>query len=283
MGKILENLGFRKLLALVLLVLPLTAFGQVSGEVAEELLKKNGLWDQLGELSAQAGSGFEESLQNDSSKMTPEERKRYTALFAEAYNVTRLRSVALRVVQAQLGPQQLAALRAWYDSTLGKDITAREIADEKTQDTQEQHVRRGMDALARASDHRRAQLNQAVRVTHAAETGAAVLIDSVIAIRQGVLEVDPGTPGPSVQELTDLLAKQRPRIEQRYGAITLASMALMYETLSDAELQRYVDFLSSPAGDEFNRVCVKAVGESMIDGAKEFGRLLKESGARTSA
>jgi len=283
MEKTLQIHWIKKLLLVAVLALPGAVFGQVSSQAAEDLLKKNGMWDQLDGVSAQSSAGFEQALERGESKMTPQERKRLTGLFADAYNVTRLRAVVLRVVQAGVKPQQLSALRSWYESPVGKDITAREVAADTGAEPPEQHIRRGMDALAHATDQRKAQLNHIVEVTHAAEAGATILIDSAVAIRQGIVGVDPATPGPSAQELADALAKQRPQLEQRYAAVTAATMASMYEAVSDADLQSYVDFLASPAGEGFNRICIEALRQSMIDGGAEFGRLLKQSGLKKSA
>lgn len=276
-------LALRNLLVTALLALPCAAFGQVSSQDAEALLKKNGMWDQLGGVAAQSSAGFEQALESGSGKMTADERKRVAGLFADAYNVTRLQATALHVVAAKVSTQQLGVLSAWYDSAIGKAIAAREIAAGTAQDGAEQQLRRGMDALSHASEARKAQLNHIVAVTHAAEAGATILTDSAIAIRQGIVEVDPGTPGPSVRELADVLARQRPQIEQRYSTIMLASMASMYEAVGDADLQRYADFLSSPAGEGFNQICIQALRDAMVEAANEFGRLLKQSGLKKSA
>lgn len=279
----MEHWRSKSVLVAALLTLWSAAFGQVGSEVAEELLRKSGLWEQLGDASSQISTGFRAAMESGSSKIPAADRERVENIFVQAYDPSRLRALALLSVQTHVSAKRIDELLAWYDSPIGKNITTLEMAQSAAPTTPEQKVKRGLEVLSRSSDNRQTLLRRIVQVSHAGEALATMLIQSAVGIRQGVLGVDPASVGPSPQELAAGLEAKRAQIEQKYAGATLASLASAYEPLNDADLQRYVDFLSSDAGASFNRVCLQAIGEAMTESAKEFGRKLQDAGLKKGA
>lgn len=265
----------KRALVAPLLALSCVAFAQVSGEVAEELLRKCGLWAQLGQVSAQVGAGLDAALSQSTSKVSDDERARVEKIFAHAYEPSRLRSAASASLQRHMDPKQLAQIRAWYDSPIGIHITALEEAESAAPTSPEQRGKQGLEAYAHSSSNRQALLRQIVDVTRAAEAITQMLLSTAVGVRRGILSLDPTSVGPSPADLGAKLEGQRGAIEQRYKGVMLASLASAYESLSDDDLRRYIDFLASEPGAGFTAASIRAMQDALAEAAEDLGRGLE--------
>ena len=271
---------FKGALVTALLALSCVALAQVSKEVAEELLRKCGMWEQLGEVSGQATAGLDDALAKGKSKVSEDERARVRKIFAHAYEPPRLRAAALASLQSHMDAKQLAEVRAWYDSPIGKHITALEEAQSAAPTNPEQRVKQGIEVYAHSPDSRQALLKRILEVTRAAEAMTQMLISTTVGVRRGILSVDPTSVGPSPTDLSAVLDGKRDAIEQKYKGVMLASFASAYESLGDEDLKRYVDFLASESGAGFTAASIRAMQDALAEAAEELGRGLEGSGPK---
>ena len=274
---------FRRSSVAALLALSCAALAQVSQEVAEELLRKSGIWQQLGDVSAQASAGLEAALSKDTSKISDDERARVLKIFAHAYEAPRLRAAASASLQKHMDAKRLAGVRAWYDSPLGARITALEEAQSAAPTTLEQRIKQGREAYTQSATGRQELLKQIVDVTRAAEGVTQMLISTAVGIRRGILSLDPASVGPSPADLSAELEKRRDAIEQRYKGVMLAQLASAYQSLSDEDLKRYADFLAGEAGAGFTAASIGAMQDALTGSAEEIGRELERSAPKKGA
>ena len=252
------------------------AFGETSAATAELLLRKSGTWEQLGGMERQVMAGFGQAMAQARPTPSAAEAERLAKLISRAYATAALRSTAVQVVMAHLDERHLPAIVQWYDSATGRAITRLEEQSSAASSNEDPGAlaSRGMDILQKSSEHRRQLIADLVRETRAAGGLVEMTLNVALAIQRGVLASNPDAPGVTAAELRAALEQQRPAMLQAYERIARASYALMYEALSDAELEQYVAFCKSPAGAHFVAVSLLALDRVLSTASEELGKNL---------
>jgi hypothetical protein len=262
-------------LSLALLGLHAASLAQISKSTAEGLMRKSGLWEQLGGIAPQMEAGLPGVLAQSGTQIPPDEQKRLAQAFASAYSPMHLRSAAIGVLSARLAPADVPKLEAWYDSEDGQAVTRIEEASTANTADVEARLQASAKVLANASSERQALLKRLTVVTHAAEASADIIINSAIGMQEGLARVQPSFASKSSQkEARALLEKQRPQMIQSFESMMVALFAAMYEGADDALLGRYIDFLSSPQGRAYTELSLRAVDRAFVEAGQAFGRSL---------
>jgi len=266
------------LLALLLSMAAGLSQAQIGADTAEQLMRKSGLWQQLATLGPQVRAGLQAVP-----GLKAEEQQRLGRSVDTAFAPDPVRASALRVLTDGLSPSLVPPLLAWFDSALGRRITALEEASAASGADPTEALREGAALLDRATPERRQLLGRIVELTQAPEAAVSMMINTALAIQQGVASVAPAMPGPSRQELKAGLEGQRASMRRAFEGVMLAAFARAYETLPDAELAAYAEFIGTPGGRHFNDVATRAVERAMVDGAQALGRSLPgaKAGANT--
>jgi hypothetical protein len=248
------------------------ALSQVAKPVAEGLMRKSGLWEQLGAIAPQMEAAADTALSQSESKMSPDELKRLTQAFVTAYSPMHLRATALGVMAAQLTPAHVAALEAWYNSPDGKAITQLEEAASTDAGDFQARVQTGAKVLASATADRQALLKRVAQVTRAAQASTDIIINTAVGIQEGLAKVMPMGSKSAAKEFRAVLEQQRPQMVKSFKTATVALFAAAYEGLDDESLSRYVGFLKSPAGLAYTEVSLRAMDQAFVEAAHDLGR-----------
>jgi hypothetical protein len=247
---------------------------QTDPATAERLLRRSGLWAQLEHIGPQLRQGLTEAATQQGSPLSPEDLARLRAAAEVAYDTTRLRSVALRTTARELQPQHLPALTAWYESSTGAAMTRLEeqaSADQRGSDAVSED---GRARLAAMTPERRAQLEQLMLASRMVDATVSMTINTIEGIRQGLARVMPPGTGPSDAEMRALLAAELPKLKAGLEQTLLAFCAAAYADATDAQLEAYVAFLRTPAGEHLNDVMQRVLDAVFLDAATEIGSRL---------
>lgn len=262
--------------ALTLALLGLSASAQTPDRRAavDQLMRKSGLWVQVGGIGAQVRAGLAASASRAVPPLATDVQRRLEVACEAAYAPSRMRAIVGATIAAGLRAEDVGALLAWYDSPLGKSITALEEKSTLEKTDSVTRLQKGSRLFASASPARQAVLRRLSEALNMAEITASLIINTTLGVQQGFAAAAPDRAGPSPAELRALLEAQRPQMEQQMEGMILAGFAASYERLSDVDIGRYADFAASPAGERFMTLSMEALDKAMVDGSTEFGRLL---------
>jgi len=250
------------------------AQAQIDKTTTESLLRKSGLWEQVGSIAAHAEAGLSGMFAQAATKPSAEEVARIARVVRESYSAQRLRAVSLDIVSQRLNAQHVATLLLWFDSPVGQAITKlEETASADSGDVQAQ-MQQGVALLEKADPARRALFKELLKETRAAEVMIEITINTSLAALRGVASVSPQTQTISAAELKAALEAQRPQLMQGFSAMALAGFARAYEPLSTEQLRSYVAFLKSEAGKHYDEVCMQALDAALTEAAADLGRKL---------
>lgn len=166
---------------------------------------------------------------------------------------------ALQTLRAQL-PDARPAL-AFYGSPLGQRIVAAE-----TQATRPEQLRQHAGGLPRIE----ADSNRALLIRHLAQTLPASALGAEVSLALAGVAADslsqmlPGLLGG--QQTQGLLDSQRQRLVEQIEPDIDNTLLYVYRELSDAELEEYLTFARSPAGQAYYRAALEAVRAGLAVG-----------------
>jgi hypothetical protein len=259
-------------LALLVSAFHLAAGAQVSRDVAEDLMHKSGLWEQLGSIDQQLEFALASDAKKDGKGLSPAERDRLGRAFKSAYAPAHLRLTAMTAFAKEINPGQVESITAWYDSPEGVLITKVEESGSASQRRPGDVMKEGAEIFSHASADRQSLLKRLMEVTHATETTAAIVINTAIGVQQGLAAAQPSRAGPSIADVRAALEKQRPQLMQALANVALTSFSVMYSSVSDESLEKYIAFLASPAGADFTMLGLRALEAAFVEAARDLGR-----------
>jgi hypothetical protein len=256
----------------IALIVLMPAWAGVDTSTAESLLRKSGVWAQMGDVSAQVRRSTRAAAAQGRSRPTETESERLSRAIDSAYSAQELRSMCVAAVSKDLGKDHVGALLRWYDGAKGRRITKLEEA-QAGRDT-ESVDGQGMLLLKIMPPHRRRILDEIALASRSAEWMTEIAIGTTLATEQAAASASPGTPRPSLRDIKDALEANRHAYMRNFTAMAIAGAATTYAPLSDTELEDYVVFLKSEAGRHYNAVAGRAITDAMLRAATVLGRAL---------
>jgi len=233
----------------------------------DELLHRSGLKVQLESLTAGIRAQFVRAHRRQSGP----DRITIDRIVAERFAAETLYTKIRLEFQRNLEPAPLEKALAWYDSPLGKRITGQELAALVAAG--------GPEAVAdlernRPSSRRLELIERLDGGGGASETTVDV---TVAIVRSLTVAFQPGLPavaGLSRAQLDKQIAQARNRTLEDMRRLYRVSMLLAYRGLSDDELDQYVQFVESDAGQWYmsmmNSALLAAVGAAADATAAEL-------------
>jgi hypothetical protein len=217
---------------------------QSEARALDELLERSGLRVQLESLTAGIRAQFRRAHRRQSSQ----DRITIDRIVAERFAADTLYARVKAEFQRSLESGRLEKALAWYDSPLGKRITAQELAVLVAAG--------GPEAVADLEQNRPSSRRIELLERLDAGGGASeTTVDVTVAIVRSLTRAfQPGLP--AVADLTrgqldQQIAQARNRTLEDMRRVCLVGMLLAYRSLSDEELDQYVQFVESEDGHRY--------------------------------
>jgi len=244
--------------ALCLLSGTTAARAQISEEAAEKLLRASGQWAQLEVVGPQFRTGLEQGLKAPGTEVPDDVRNRMIAAAEAAFQVDRLRASMRRTLSEGVRAPLLPELLAWYDSPVGRQVTATEENDTRQRDSPEARAKAGVAVLQAATPERRQLLLRLVETSRAGQAAADTVAQMMLGVQASLARFEPARPRPPESELRAALDAQRPQMTRAMEGLTLALFAYTYRDLPDEPVAAYTAFMGSAAGDHYNDLTTRA-------------------------
>lgn len=233
---------------------------------------------QLFEVLREEGVTYGAELERD--LFPGEGGARWSARVATIHEVARMEGIATDRLRQDLGsaPEAVAQMLAYFASEPGQRIVDLEIAarsaflDEALRAAAEENYAE----MARAEGPRLRQIRKLVDVNDLIEQNVAGGLNSSLAFYRGMVAGGALEEGLSESEMMADLWSQEPQVREETLNWVFPYLALAYQPISDAQLQGYIDFSESPAGQQLNTALFGAF-ETVFSGISEaLGRSAAE-------
>ena len=263
--------AFRTTAIALVLTLPGVARAEVDQATVDAIFTAMSLSEMI-EIMQTEGIDYGAQIADDLFPGRPTDA--WEAAVNEIYALDRMEEAVRTGLGATLAPEAAPDIIAFFSSDLGQEIISLEVAARRAlmDDSVEQAAEEAA-AQALIDDTPRAQLARAfVETNDLVETNVVGALNASYAFYLGLQQ---GGGLPSGLSEGDLLADvwaQEPEIRQNTTEWVYSYLMLAYQPLSDDELQAYIDFSETPAGQSINTALFAAFDTMYEDISAALGR-----------
>lgn len=200
----------------------------------------------------------------------------------KAYDKDKVMGLLQQRVKDTFSPEELETMDTFLQSTLGKRLTEAEnrLADEKAIE----NIIQNSTVIVKEINKDPERLKIIQSLMEAMGTTEEVVddaLDTSLAIEIALFNATPGRETPPMEVLEKNVEQQRFTIRGRVAQIILASSVSAYRSFSNAELQKYISFASTPVGKKYSRVISDALRKVNKQCAKDMGEIAAEATKRS--
>ncbi|HXF79947.1 MAG TPA: hypothetical protein VN598_13850 [Usitatibacter sp.] len=276
-------------LATLRAALAATAFLFTGGAIADsprhvdELLHKSGIWKQAGDLPGQLKAGAEEAREKEKASgqpatMTDAEYSRLVAAMARAFSPDRMRRIVAREIERNLPAADEAQVLRFLSTDLG--VRATKAEEEASDPATVARMRGEVDGFfIKVPGARVAKITRLAQAFKAGESAASMMIDMAAAVAYGAAVASPNGDERVARDLRRKFEERRGELTDTMNQQLTKVFAYTYRSLSDEDLDRYLEFAQTPAAQHFTGVTIKAFDIAFQEGGLELGRYIgREAG-----
>jgi hypothetical protein len=272
---------------MVLLMLPAVAHAQNQNKLIQSLYLKSGIDKQVRQLPLLIRSSVAQALETDDriNDLPRHTKSAISGSVQEAFSPERIKKTILKEVAATMTVKDLNNVLNWLDSPLGKKCTRLEEAA-STPDTLSEvqkfaaRLKQAPPAANRLDILRR--LDAAVKAT---ETNVEIAMNTQLAVAFAVVKSLPQEQQGPLKDIAAQLEKNRPQIKAMMKSQTLLFALYAYQDLTNAELEKYIRFATSPAGTKYHGATISGFKKALLDGSLKWGKsiadILNQSGRQS--
>ncbi|HLQ17410.1 MAG TPA: DUF2059 domain-containing protein [Tabrizicola sp.] len=271
---VLSRLAFAAFLAAASPLLAETVTDQPGAELSAPQLAEVLQLDALFAVLREEGLAHGQTLETD---MFPSGGgEEWQAAVSAIYDIDRLRAGFDAALQEQLGQdsETLDQIAAFFGSDLGRKIIGLEIEARRAfLDTEaEEAARVAADDAAAARDPKVDQVRRMIEAADLLEMNVAGSLSGNLAFMTGMASTGAyGSDLPEDQILSDVWGQEE-QVRADTSTWLYAYLGLAYSPLSEDEMEAYVEFWESPAGQRLNAALFTAFDRVFRQVSYDLGR-----------
>lgn len=255
----------------VSLMMPITAMADGHVAAVDALYDAMSL-DQLIEVMRAEGLGYGEEIANDLfGGPGPQE---WVDRVDQIYGIDVMSQAVRSGLTAALEDEDLPAIQDFFDGELGQEIIALEVsARQALMDEAVEEASKEAAALALIDDTPRAQLvTEFVEINDLVETNVVGAMNANYAFYLGLMEGGGLPDSLSQDEILRDVWSQEDEIRQNTSEWVYSYLMMAYQPLSDEDLQAYIAFSKTDAGEDINAALFAAFDGLFEDISRALGR-----------
>lgn len=256
------------LLIAACLALPAHAAAPNKETLANELIKLSGLEQQIHEIPRQVLAGFD----RDGKKLSPQRYAALRRVLSQAYNAQTLEQHVYKRVHGELTSELATKTLGWLRTDLARKITKLE---ERASTPQVIQQMQGFAKKLESSPPSQQRLSLARRIdlaTDATELMLDITESSTFGLAKALDATLPPDQRQGEARLRVQMERQRPILREAYQQLSMVNALFTYQSLSDAELERYVDFLESEVGTQYTTLANTALKDALYEASTDVNR-----------
>ena len=255
-----------------LFMLPIIAYAQNQNELIQSLYLKSGMDKQIKQLPLLIQANIEQALEKDDriNQLPRHTKSAISGSVHEAFATERLKKIIIKEMKESMTIKDLNKTLKWLDSPLGKKCTRLEEAASTPETLSEiqkfaAQLQQAPPAANRLDILRR--LDAAVKAT---ETNVEITMNAQLAVAFAVVKSLPREQQGPLEDIAAQLEKNRPQIEAMMKSQTLLFALYTYQDLTNAELEKYIQFATSPAGNKYHVATISGFKKALLDGSLKW-------------
>ncbi len=242
--------------------------------LANKVIKQSGLSEMISQFPVLLKEGIQQGGAQSGEEGSGNNQKmimQISQIIDQAFVV----SDSIEGIRAELGTelteQELLSVLEWLNSPLGKKITQMEIdimSSEAYKDMQSQLL--SLQEKYRGSERERL-FQRFDKATNATEASLETAIAVQLTLASAMSASSNNPQMPSYEELKQSIESNRFMMRGVIGQQVFANYLYTYQKLTDDELEAYINFVSTPAGNHYSLVVNEAVKNALLKPSEVIG------------
>jgi hypothetical protein len=216
------------------------------------------------------------ALAQHRAKLPPELFKALHRAGREAFEATKMRKRVLQVMKTNFDPDLTREVLGWLLSPFGQKITALEsiqFSRKTLQDMEGFAKKLQSNPPTRTRVKLIRRLNAATGASEKNVEVALMILEQTATAMENAMRKEKRT---DVEEMRRQLDLRRPQLEQNAEKSTETSLVYIYQTLTDKELEQYVNFSESETGTAYHKMAFEALMTAVSDAAEENAKAVSK-------
>jgi hypothetical protein len=197
-------------------------------------------------------------------------------LLAEAFDPSRLDVTVLGKMEVQSNREEIARVRAWLDSPLGKRCSDLFTAALKPQSSAEQKEFMATSQKSRVPPDRQELIQGLAGATRIKGIALEIAVNTQLVITTVISSTFPSAEQWRFSKTLDETEKNRQLLEPRVDQQVTSLLLYMYSSLSEAELGQYLAFAKSGAGARYYRMLFDGIKLALMEASIRFGGVMAD-------
>lgn len=236
---------------------------------ARQALAASPVDDIVAQYPAMMSQGIRDGLKR-SGQLPPMVADTIGNVVSNSFSAADIEQQIITDLQNQLTDGQLEAVQGWYETPVGRKISAAEIAASEPSAWQQIQARApGLNSKYKGT--RKAEMfDRFDRASRATESA----VDTTIAVQLGLATAMAAFSSDSenYDQLRQRIEGQRSMLTGVVGQQVYDSYLYTYENIGAQEMDLYLGFLESPAGAAFSKVVTNSIQQAITDPIESIGK-----------
>ncbi|HEV8242642.1 MAG TPA: hypothetical protein VGQ07_01490 [Nitrospirales bacterium] len=241
--------------------------------LAPKLMKLSGMEEQIRQIPPQILS----SLAEQKGQMPADTYASFSQAMRGAFSAEQIEKSAVKQATANLTVEIMQKALDWLESGLGRKITSLEEAASTPHAVQQIQALAGRLKSVSLPPHRLELIQRLDSATQATDLSLSITETAMMAVATALDAIQPKELQVGTDTLKKQLEQQRPQLRQNILSMTTAAGLFAYQTLSDVELDRYIEFLESAAGKQYQTGMNAALKGALAEASERAGKNLADA------
>jgi uncharacterized protein YbaP (TraB family) len=247
-------------------------------DLAHALYIKSGMEEQLRDLSQAIKSEFDK-IRNQDDRMQQIPKDFYVnikELLAESLAADNLNAMVLRHLEAQMSQAEMQKMLNWLESPFGRKCSNLFKTSFTPQESTELQEYITTIQKAPPPSTRRQLIQELAHATKTLETSLEIAVHTQLVVTTVITSTLPPIKQRPFSEILDEVEKNRPLLEPRVDFQITPLLLYIYRSLSDAELEQYIQFATSDIGTQFYRSLYNGIRLALMDASIRSGSAMAD-------
>ncbi len=270
------NRSTKNALLLLFVWLPTWAVAESQSDLIPELMERSGLNEQIELLPEAMAQGLAQGGVGSEIELTPEDVAKLQRAVRRSYSPGVMKAVVTAHLRKHLDTSDAESVLGWFNSPLGRKITALEIESSKPEAQAELEKFAANFAQHNIPKEKVALIRKLESALNAIDSATDIALNMAKVGAAAALAASSRDDLSSLPHVMSQVEKARPAIRDQLKQLILVSMLHTYHTLTLEEINQYLEYAQTESGSAFNRVGLEGLKKAFNDAGFYFGKSLAE-------
>ncbi len=240
-------------------------------QLVRTLMQKSGLSKQIEQIPAAMQADIVRASLESDNPLSQSEIDDLSRKAAEAFNAGILKDTVERYILGTLPEKDIRMVLAWVNSPLGEKISRLEEEAATPAAYQEIQKIAAQEIKKSARSELLSILDNAIKAT---DVGVNIAINVQVAFILAVTAGMPAEQRPSVEDILTEVSKDKAQLRQNIERETMAGFLYAYRSLTDSEIEKYIEFAESGPGKKYHAVSAEGLNAALMQAGLALGSKL---------